>query len=91
MVNRVSSNNPVALGPKVADRRKIARLARGGVRNAKVAAVVAVTGPLAVAAAIAPAGVAAVVTAVRAAGAETGVKAGVPAAVVAVASGRTVR
>ena len=88
MANRVSSNNPVALGPKVADRRKIARLARGGVRNAKVAAVVAVTGPLAVAAAIAPAGV---VTAVRAAGAETGVKADVPAAVVAVASGRTVR
>lgn len=87
-MNRVSSNNPVALGPKVADRRKIARLARGGVRNAKV---VAVTGPLAVAAAIAPAEVAAVVTAVRAAGAETGVKAGVPAVVVAVASGRTVR
>ena len=87
VVNRVSSNNPVALGPKVAaDRRKIARLARGGVRNAKV--VVAVTGPVAVAAAIAPA---AVVTAVRAAGAETGVKADVPAAVVAVASGRTVR
>ncbi len=88
MVSRASSNNPVALGPKVADRRKIARLARGGVQNAKVAAV---TGPLAVAAAIAPAGVAAVVTAVRAAGAETGVKADVPAAVVVVASGRTVR
>ncbi len=84
MVSRASSNNPVALGPKVADRRKIARLARGGVQNAKVAAV---TGPLAVAAAIAPA----VVTAVRAAGAETGVKADVPAAVVVVASGRTVR
>ena len=90
MVSPVSSSNPVALGPKVADRRKIARLARGGVRNAKAAAVVAVTGPLAVA--IAPVGVAAVVTAVRAAGAETGAKADVPAAVVvAVASGRTVR
>lgn len=80
--NRVSSNHPVALGPKVVDRRQTARLARGA-RNGKVAVVV--TGPLAVvavAAAIAPAEEVVVVETVvpGAEAPETGVKADVPAA-----------